>query len=79
MVLEYRDGFGKLVFSNKGIYEGSWKLNRMHGKGTLYLPNGDIAYEGDWFEDLFNNFGHLYNSKAQYTKLPFDYKDFSLI
>lgn len=51
MVLDYRDGYGKLVFSNKGVYEGTWKMNKMHGKGTLYYPSGDIAYEGDWFED----------------------------
>lgn len=51
MILEFRDGFGKLIFGNKGAYEGSWKMNKMHGKGTLYYPNGDRAYEGDWFED----------------------------
>lgn len=51
MVLEYRDGYGRLVFSNKGVYEGTWKMNKMHGKGTLYYPNGEVAYEGDWFED----------------------------
>ncbi|KAL4506635.1 hypothetical protein ABPG72_000206 [Tetrahymena utriculariae] len=79
MVLDYRDGYGKLIFSNKGVYEGTWKMDKMHGKGTLYYPNGDILYEGDWFEDQFNNFGHLFNSKAQYIQQKLDFKDFSQI
>ena len=77
MILEFRDGFGKLIFGNKGAYEGSWKMNKMHGKGTLYYPNGDRAYEGDWFEDQFNNFGHLFNNKAQVFQQKYDFKDFN--
>lgn len=30
-VLEYRDGYGKLTFVNKGVFEGMWKMDRMHG------------------------------------------------
>ncbi len=57
-----RDGYGKLSFSDGAYYEGQWKDNSMHGKGTLYYSEENKAYEGEWFEDKFNNFGHLFNA-----------------
>jgi hypothetical protein len=29
------------------VYEGNWKNNKMHGKGTMTHRNG-IVYEGNW-------------------------------
>ena len=33
----------------------------MHGKGTLYFTGGAKIYEGEFFEDKYHGFGHLYN------------------
>lgn len=71
-----RDGFGKLVFANKGVYEGGWRNDKMHGKGVLLYPDGDEAYSGEWFEGQFNGLGNLTNKSAEFTKQPFDFKDF---
>ena len=37
----------------------------MNGKGTLYYADGEIAYEGDWFDDKFNNYGVLFNKNKK--------------
>ncbi|EGR30240.1 protein kinase domain protein [Ichthyophthirius multifiliis] len=79
MFQEYRNGYGNLTFSNGGVYKGFWKINKMHGKGTLYYPNGQKAYEGYWYEDQFNEYGHLFNNKFKIFNTKFDYKDFSQI
>ncbi len=52
-------------------------MNKMHGKGTLYYGNGQKAYEGEWFEDMFDKFGHYYNSKPKNLYDGFNYKDFA--
>lgn len=40
--------------SDNTIYEGEWKAQKHHGKGTLILknPNGEEIerYEGDWID-----------------------------
>ena len=33
--------------SNGDVYEGEWKANKFHGKGTLQMADGRI-YTGDW-------------------------------
>lgn len=51
----------------------------MQGKGILYYANGEKAYEGDWFDNKFNNFGHLYNNQAKPLEGTFDYANFNKI
>lgn len=44
-----RDGKGVCLYSNDCIYEGDWRKNKEHGKGTLF--SGDRKrkiYEGEW-------------------------------
>lgn len=48
----------------------------MHGFGTLYYTNGQIAYEGQWFEDKFNGRGTVYNENPESLSEDFDYKNF---
>ena len=38
-------------YDDGGIYEGTFKDGKQHGKGTYRLPNG-YEYEGDWVEWL---------------------------
>lgn len=42
---------GKYIFKDRSYYEGSWKNNKMHGKGQLYFANGKLEYDGEWKED----------------------------
>lgn len=37
--------------SGQVIYEGEWKDDLMHGVGRLYDDNGNLIYEGSFFED----------------------------
>ena len=31
----FKDGYGVIKFKNGGSYEGEWKEDKQHGKGTL--------------------------------------------
>jgi hypothetical protein len=33
------------------VYEGDWKNDKRHGKGSLSYNNGD-RYEGEWKDNL---------------------------
>lgn len=46
-----RHGKGKFFYKEGSYYDGEWKENKMHGFGTLYYPDGRIAYQGEWKED----------------------------
>ena len=44
-----RDGRGVCLFNNGTLYEGEWKRNKEHGKGTLMTADRRrIMYEGEW-------------------------------
>ncbi len=47
----------------------------MNGRGVLYYPNSNIAYEGNWKNDQLHGFGVLYNEEVVTLKGPFDYRD----
>jgi antitoxin component YwqK of YwqJK toxin-antitoxin module len=46
-----RHGKGKFFYKEGSYYDGEWKNNKMHGFGTLYYPDGCIAYQGEWKDD----------------------------
>lgn len=48
-------------------------------KGTLYYDNNQKAYEGDFRDGKFNNFGHLYNRNPASSTKPFDFQNFKLL
>lgn len=47
------DGYGILYYPGTGIpaYEGEFKNDMRHGKGTSYTENGEIIYQGEWKND----------------------------
>ena len=48
-------------------YVGQWKNGLMHGKGTMYYPNGTIAYDGDWIcEQPEGNGKYIYQNGEYY-------------
>ncbi len=49
----------------------------MHGYGTLYYPNGAVAYEGEWKEDEFVGKGIVYNDQQRQINGTFDFTDFN--
>ncbi len=51
-VLDKREGWGKDVNPDQGTYEGEWKQNLRHGKGTMTYLNGYVEV-GYWFYDVF--------------------------
>jgi hypothetical protein len=69
-----RDGYGILIspfgfkfvkkYFDMGLrnfeqrYEGYFKFDKLHGKGTLYLPKGE-KYEGEWQNNKMNGKGVL--------------------
>ena len=40
MIDNNKDGYGKLIFSDGGFYDGDWKNDRMNGFGILYFKDG---------------------------------------
>lgn len=47
----------------------------MFGRGVLYYPNNEIAYDGEWKNDQLSGKGTLYNEEILPLHRTFDYKD----
>eukprot|EP00970_Alexandrium_tamarense_P010455 scaffold2112_cov172-Alexandrium_tamarense.AAC.2 len=57
----YREGRGICLFNNNTMYEGQWKRNKEHGKGTLMTPDRSrIIYDGDWERGRMHGYGSYY-------------------
>lgn len=74
-----KDGYGIKIYSNRDKYEGYWKNDMRHGKGTYWLCIGKNAYRklftGDWFENkkegkgiFFYNDGGCYDGEWKNSK-----------
>ena len=50
------NGYGKMVFSNKDQYIGSFVENQFYGDGSYLFSNGN-QYDGEFFEGKFNGLG----------------------
>ena len=55
---DIRHGWGKFTLWVGGVYEGSFYLNKMQGRGTFTYKNGDV-YVGNWNEDVRSGFGKI--------------------
>jgi len=56
-----RDGRGICLYNNNTMYEGEWKKNKEHGKGTLMTADRKrIIYEGDWERGRMHGSGTYY-------------------
>ena len=51
----------------------------MEGYGTLYYPNGKMAYNGQFLGNKFNGFGYVYNEYVAKSDKNFDYTNFDLL
>jgi hypothetical protein len=64
-----RDGQGICLYNNGTLYEGQWKQNKEHGRGTLF--SGDrqrVLYQGEWLAGRFNGLGVYYYYTEQHKK-----------
>jgi hypothetical protein len=64
-----RDGQGICLYNNGTLYEGQWKQNKEHGRGTLF--SGDrqrTLYQGEWLAGRFNGLGVYYYYTEQHKK-----------
>lgn len=43
-----KNGIGKMVFSNKDIYEGEWVDDKMEGEGSYTYDKSKDIYSGSW-------------------------------
>ena len=60
------NGYGKMVYADSTVYEGSWKDGLWDGKGEVFFPDGDY-YKGEFKEHRFNGFGtYLYSDSSKY-------------
>lgn len=57
MIDGFADGFGSLKIDD-GTYTGSFRDDKMHGKGTFIAPNG-MKYTGEFKDDAINGQGEL--------------------
>ena len=53
---------------NGEYYIGQWKKDLKNGKGTLYYPNGNIQYEGDWVNNKKEGNGKYILEDGEYYK-----------
>ena len=45
------------MYEDGTFYIGQYQNNLPNGKGTFYYPNGNICYEGDFFNGFREGFG----------------------
>ncbi|UKJ87785.1 MORN motif repeat containing protein [Theileria orientalis] len=60
-----RDGKGSYVSKDGSRYDGTWKRDKRHGKGTLVTS--DIKYTGEWINDRRHGFGRLETQGYSYV------------
>lgn len=62
-----REGYGKIEYLSKDIYEGFWHKDKRHGQG-LYLYKNGGRYLGDFIDNLPTGHGcKVYSSGNMYT------------
>jgi len=73
-----RHGKGKFFYTNGGIFVGQWYQGTINGYGTLYYPNSEIAYQGNWMNEKFNGEGILNNDTPEMEPY-FEMEDFETL
>ena len=47
-----RTGYGVQIFENGDQYEGYWKDNEKHGKGTITMNSAVNKYTSEWLNNI---------------------------
>ena len=65
-----KNGIGHYISENDEYCIGQFINGVKHGKGTLYLPNGKIKQEGNWFFGIFTgNWININDLNQEYSIL----------
>jgi hypothetical protein len=63
-----REGRGVCLYNNGTLYEGDWKKNREHGKGTLMTADRRrIIYKGEWERGRMHGAGSYFFRPSEAT------------
>ncbi|ELR18159.1 MORN repeatcontaining protein [Acanthamoeba castellanii str. Neff] len=60
-----KDGAGRFVYGDGGLYEGEWEKDQRHGFGTMTYASGE-KYQGQWVEDRKEGTGTYTWRQGQY-------------
>ena len=62
-----QSGYGEYYENQRPIYKGMEIEGVKYGNGKDYYSNGDIKYEGEFFNDIYHGQGKLYiNNESKY-------------
>ncbi len=64
---DLRSEYGREMFSNKDLYEGTFQNDKFHGKGVFKWNDGE-AYDGDWVNGVREGFGVWKNVRGDVYK-----------
>ena len=56
------NGYGVMVYQDKGVYLGDFKNGKSHGDGVYYAPDG-TRYEGSFENDKVSGFVRIYKEE----------------
>ncbi len=74
-----KEGNGTLIYKSGGYQIGNWRNDEMNGDGSLYYPNGQVAYKGSWLNGHFHGWGVLFNEIPIRESLDIEYRDLDSI
>ena len=67
---DQRNGNGKMVYEDGGVYIGTWKSGYKNEQGLMKWANGD-SYEGGWKRDLMDGLGKFTHHQGKVLKGTF--------
>ena len=56
--MDFKSGFGTMIWSTGGRYDGNFAFNKRHGQGKMIWGDG-TTYEGQWKDGLRDGLGKL--------------------
>ncbi|AFZ80330.1 MORN repeat domain containing protein [Theileria equi strain WA] len=62
-----RNGHGSYISVDGSRYDGEWRRDRRHGKGTLIYKESKYKYTGDWYLDKRHGYGTLETADFEYV------------
>jgi len=65
-----KHGKGRIVEHDGDVYDGDWKNNKWDGNGKLIDPDGEVMYEGEFKDDLFDGYG-VYNNPSEFGYITY--------
>ena len=69
------NGYGGYAWDNGDKYEGEWKDDKMHGKGTIIFANGG-EYAGEHIDGKLHGQGTFTTADGKVLKGLFENDDF---